>query len=359
MSNEFADFLWQFRRPLGRLGGVFASAAGEFSEDRQLVERVVGAYRTAIRTDVGTTNNIWLEHFAGINAETHRVLASGDIDRATEILRNPEASDLFFGFDGPTSIDRKNAEQEYTRTMLQWYAYDALTSLAEALGAVNVENPEATRTTTPISADALLDAIDGALGVRVAFPNPFQGEMGIQTTRGIVSHRAAMALYQAWRIFDLVGKNPDARIVEIGAGLGRNAYFAHQLGSRNYTIVDLPTTNIAQGYFLGRTLGADAVRLHGEERAAYATVMPSEPFFNGAGRYDLVANIDSMTEFSEGTAMAYVEQIAARSSAFLSINHEANHFRIRDVLARVRPGLKTTRTPSWIRQGYVEEVAVF
>lgn len=359
MNNEVHGFFWQFRRPLSRLGGTFGTSDGESDDDLDLIRRVTATYRRAVGTEVGSTANIWLQHFAGHNAETHRALAEGPIEQVCAILRDPAASDLFWGFDGPTAIDLQSAQEPFSRAMTERYVYDALTSLAESLGAVRVENPEALRDGVPVEADGLLDAIDDALAVKIQFPNPFRGEVGLRTSRGIVSHRAAMALYQAWRIFDLVERNPDARILEIGAGLGRNANFAHQIGARNYTIVDLPTTNVAQGYFLGRTLGADAVKLYGEDREAYASIMPSEHFLAGTERYDLVANIDSMTEFSEDTARAYLTQVAARSTAFLSINHEANHFRIRDVLASVRPGIRTTRTPSWIRQGYVEEFAVF
>jgi hypothetical protein len=36
------------------------------------------------------------------------------------------------------------------------------------------------------------------------------------------------------------------RCLEIGAGVGRTAYYAHWLGMQDYTIVDLPTALIGQ-----------------------------------------------------------------------------------------------------------------
>ena len=110
--------------------------------------------------------------------------------------------------------------------------------------------------------DRILDEIEGTLAAPIRFPNPYPGELGLLTVnRGIASFRAIQALYQAWRLGQLSHGQDDFRVLEIGAGLGRTAYFARALGISDYTIVDIPLTNAAQGYFLGRTLGAGNVVL--------------------------------------------------------------------------------------------------
>jgi hypothetical protein len=53
---------------------------------------------------------------------------------------------------------------------------------------------------------------------------------------------AIQAIYQAYRLVEVAGR--DARVVEIGDGMGRTALYAHTLGIRNYTIFDLPLTNV-------------------------------------------------------------------------------------------------------------------
>jgi hypothetical protein len=120
--------------------------------------------------------------------------------------------------------------------MRQW-DYDCLARLAEAVGTVRLEHPEAPHTGKIHDVEELLIGLDSVWNFRVQFPNLFSGEIGLHTERGVASFRAIQALYQAWRIFQMVGKRPSAKVLEIGAGLGRTAYFARQFGVENYTIM--------------------------------------------------------------------------------------------------------------------------
>jgi hypothetical protein len=150
--------------------------------------------------------------------------------------------------------------------------------------------------------------------------------------------------------------NRDARIVEVGAGLGRTAFYAATFGLHNYTIVDLPLSSVAQGYFLGRTLGPDAVCLYKERRSGIA-ILPPSAFLNSDDRYDLALNADSLTELDLDTASAYCETFRDRTDVLLSINTEANPFTVHKVYAAIaRPAV--SRAPYWMREGYVEEIFV-
>jgi hypothetical protein len=81
-------------------------------------------------------------------------------------------------------------------------------------------------------------------------------------------------------------------VLEIGAGLGRNAYFPGKFGVKNYTIVDIPSTQLAQGYYLGRVLGTDAVGLPGDPNKKMN--LRSAKWLHEAGRkFHLVFNADS------------------------------------------------------------------
>jgi hypothetical protein len=57
--------------------------------------------------------------------------------------------------------------------------------------------------------------------------------------------------------------------------LGRTAFYAKQFRLRNYTIVDLPMTSVAQANFLGGALGADDVCLFGEDRHGIRIIPPA------------------------------------------------------------------------------------
>ncbi len=124
---------------------------------------------------------------------------------------------------------------------------------------------------------------------------------------------------------------------------------------RDYTLIDLPITGVAQAYFLGRSLGHDAICLFGEQRPGIR-VLPPCAFLDAGDRYELVVNVDSLTEMARETALAYVTAIRQRADAFLSINHEVNEFTAREICAEVGGMPACSRTPYWLRRGYVEEL---
>jgi hypothetical protein len=215
--------------------------------------------------------------------------------------------------------------------------------LSESQGR-RVRNPESGLSLAPSPVSELLASYE--------FPNPFPGEVGVTTARGIASFRALQAIYQAHRIISLGG--PNGRVLEIGAGLGRTAFYAWSFGIRDYSIVDLPMSGVAQGYFLGRTLGPDAVCLFGENRPG-VRILPPSAFLEATDRYDIVANVDSLTEIGVEFVRAYCSAIRKRAGVFLSINHETNPFTVREVCGELGM-LPSSRAPYWMRSGYVEEI---
>ncbi|MEL2319325.1 hypothetical protein AAER40_27275, partial [Klebsiella pneumoniae] len=167
------------------------------------------------------------------------------------LLRNPAASMLFYGFDSIQAQDAPKNEEAFWVAWNHRLTYDSLLQLARAVGVRRVENPE-----TNIDFDDapevedLLTQLDSALGFKIDFPNLFAGEVGLQTSRGVCNYRASQSLYQAWRIVSLVGGKTPPRVMEIGAGLGRTAYYATRMGIADYTIIDIPLTGVSRGSYL-------------------------------------------------------------------------------------------------------------
>jgi hypothetical protein len=321
----------------------------EHGDDRELVRRIVRAYAAATERFAGHGASMW----ADINAtaaDLHRVLLGGDLEQSARLLRHPHLSNLFHGFDNPVG-------NEIAADMKQ-RIYLALRRLAEATGAVRLSNPE-TRIGTALSIDGYLDALDVRLGRRLVFPNLFEAEQGVRSARGIIGFRPLQALYQAWR---LTRFGDGLRVLEIGAGLGRTAYYADLLGIADYTIVDIPLSNVAQADFLGRALGPDRVTLVGEEpESGGRRIRIWGPDFLATTdeRFDVVLNVDSLTELDRDVARRYVDFAARRARVFVSINPEYHPQRVCDLLdAQARPHL-TLRLPYWMREGYVEEIALF
>src|SRR5882757_7813069 len=82
------------RRPnsLDARGGF---TAGESSDDRQLIDRLIESYSLRSERPTGQWSDIFLDRHADISA----AFAGRDRPRIEEILRNPASSDIFFGFD--------------------------------------------------------------------------------------------------------------------------------------------------------------------------------------------------------------------------------------------------------------------
>jgi hypothetical protein len=211
-----------------------------------------------------------------------------------------------------------------------------------------------------IDIDASLKKLDSALRQTILFPNPFRGEFGLETSRGVASYRAVQALYQAWRLSEIIRPRGRATVLEIGPGLGRTAYYAFKMGIGDYTTVDLPLGVVAQACFLGGTLGPDYVWMIGDNpnlADGRIRLLPSSKLDEIQQKFDIVLNVDSMTEMSSDVAAKYVTWIAKSADIFLSINHEANAFTVAELAsAHLFPGAKTARSPYWMRQGYVEEI---
>lgn len=241
-----------YHRPVEQTSGVPSVALSDKADDLTLIARIIAAYRTASVTDVGKANSFWLTYFADLKRADHEIIHSGNVDAVAALLRNPSQTKLFVGFDELHDHNGlSNHGISHVISSAGWL-YDALLRFAEAIGARRLYYPEElTHDEPPPEIDELLRDLDRATGFRVMFPNPFPDEVGLATSRGVLSFRAIQSLHQAYRIAELVRKNPGARILEIGGGLGRTAYYAWQFGIRDYTIIDLPLTNVAQGYFLG------------------------------------------------------------------------------------------------------------
>jgi len=350
-------FRYRFHRRSDVLAATRAWASGTSADDSELIDRVVAAYKRSAERFSVEGKSEWTHYFNELHKDIHTVIKENRRSEIEEILRNPASSDLLFGFENISRylLRGKRLEDRYAPEL----TLDALTCLAEAVGVRNLENfDDYSRKRPPrIRADDLIDLLERAFGFEILVPNPFPKEYGVLTKRGIMSYRVPQALYQAWRISKLLSGVSNPRVLEIGAGLGRTALYSRQFGIKDYTIIDLPMTTLAQGYFLGRVLGDDSVSLFGETHTnskERIKILPPECFLKASDRYDLIVNVDSMTEMDVNAARSYWSQIQCRAGVFLSINHESNDFTVRQLIPPDN-GWLYTRVPYWMRRGYVEE----
>jgi hypothetical protein len=331
-------------------------------EDANLVKRIISAYQLAEKNNLG--DSMWQMFYDQKFYKIHDIFQSGNFTEATNILRTPGQSELFYGLENLCS---SLLPQKFTQDLLDQAATDCLDCLVrfgEAIGAIKLENQEQHSKDfyRHWYANDILDKIETKLGISINFPNPYPDEIGIYTDHGIASYRAIQSLYQAYLIKELLKGIPHPRVLEIGAGLGRTAYYCKQFGIEDYTIIDIPTTILASSYFLGRTLGEDQVVLLGESldnSENKIKILTPDNFLNDSSNYDLIINIDSITEFDPLTIKKYLNKIQQISPMFLSINHEWNKYSVYEILSVSQNVKKLQRHPYWIRLGYVEELYIF
>jgi len=184
----------------------------------------------------------------------------------------------------------------------------------------------------------------------------YNSDMGIFTSRGIIKIRSAHSLHFMSRIKETLKDNiKNSTILEIGAGMGRNAYYAKKLGVKKYIIIDLPSTCIMSSYYLGKTLGEENITLYGETTNNYVHILPPNNYINNIN-VDLIVQFDGFTEMGLFNSEKYINNFNKISPLFLSINHEANTYTFNDLYKKNKNIMCIYRFPSWYRDGYVEEL---
>jgi hypothetical protein len=148
-------------------------------------------------------------------------------------------------------------------------------------------------------------------------------------------------------------------VLEIGAGMGRTAFFAYSNGMR-YAIVDLPLVLIGQALFLAATLGEASFNFQNEPLSQERTISLLSPnqFAQRSDKYDLIINVDSLTEMGEKTALSYIASISEKAKLFLSINHDVNDFSVNELVKRGHKLKLIYRSQYWLRVGYCEELYI-
>jgi 2-polyprenyl-3-methyl-5-hydroxy-6-metoxy-1,4-benzoquinol methylase len=188
-----------------------------------------------------------------------------------------------------------------------------------------------------IDPDDYMDMMERQFDCDLKAPE-FQGDhFGIQTKRhGLYSDRDIMAMDVAIKIKERYWNRKNVRIADLGGGVGYLAYWLTKLGFDDITYVDLPTVTTSAMYFLG-TNGIDNVKF----------ITPEE----FEGDFDVVINVDGMTQYSKESAQKYMRKIEENAKHFMSVNREFDDFRVSEICDMRR----ISRSPSWVRRGYVEE----
>jgi hypothetical protein len=353
--------------------GVIVADKTPTPVDVEIANRLLAAYRAAAAAAGAQSargNDLWTM-IAGQQSRFASILENGDPAELAAYLCNVSRHDASIGITQGEGEYRRIARDPNYRDFLALMAKDKLVSLAEAVGASPVENPEQGPYGVSIytDLDELVGRISDRVGLDIAPPDIDGGLFKLQTDHGLFGERDANAIFTAWSLRNILRGAPDARICEIGGGSGRVAYWSRRLGRGPYTIVDLPHVNVVQGYYLLKSLPNDAVVLYGEQQPgndAAFTVWPNHALSElPRTEFDLVLNQDSMPEMSQETVQSYLRWISdVCRGTFVSINHESKpeygaglaHVSVPETIHEIGGFDLRDRYPYWLRKGYVVEV---
>lgn len=353
---------------------AFGKAAAIWSPRKvEICKRLIRAYQAGAAqgdeslkaiTDADLWTGITSRHFAELLA----FVEAGDAVSMSHYLDTFGSDYVWFG-DVTTGLDGYN-HWDLSESAIAYTYFDKLLSLAEAFGVMPVENPEQGPggnwgRNALLDPAAVFNAVSRHVGIDVLPPVGTIPVAGIKVPGGLLHYRHINSLYVAQRIRNLTQAG-DA-VCEYGGGLGLVAFYLYRMGRRDTTIFDIPTTNLLSGYFLLNALGEDAVTLEGEaEREGTICIRANWNCCHiPDDRFRLAVNVDSFPEINRRIFDAYVVEIQRTTTEyFLSINHEvehaitggARHLNVGKLLAGEPDWQRLSRSPYWLRRGYVEEL---
>jgi len=358
------QWLFELGAPIPHRPITFTAPRPPHPSDLELCGRIIDAYRVS-REGFGELSSIWSAKVQRHYVSLDRALSSGDARAVDEQLRWMYRRPFLNGISTPVDYEDPGAPRFWSLL-----TYDALVSLAEAVGAIRAEVPEQGPVGRAFAEgiDDLPARVEAKLGISLDFPR-VGAAYGILVGDRLILRETGRHLHAAVRLREVAETElPQAgegvRVVEIGAGFGGVAmWYLRLLGDRagNYTLVDLPLMNAFQAYFLGAVYGAEALALNGEPHAgARIRVVPPQALAAGDVAADLVFNQDSLPEMTEPVARGYLSWIAERvDGAFVSVNQEAGtvgQIVVGELAGEIAGLQRVARYPSWTRRGYVEEI---
>jgi hypothetical protein len=321
-----------------------------------LISRLEDAYEYLMKNSEEDDSALWLM-ITNKNSDIHDALLKKD-GSSLKLFSNPSSTNLYYGVDNLAADIMARIPDESTEGYEQ--IRNLLASLGEALGLINIHNPEqiGTRGGGTPELKYILNCL-AHNDENFTFPNPFDGEFGIVTEHGLISYRAVQAYYQSQLLMRICDPTKAGSVLEIGAGMGRTAYFAH-LNGMSYSIVDLPLGLMGQALFLAATLGEESFRFQNEENSHGHRINLIGPnqFAELSDKYHVIINVDSLTEMGETTANEYISLISEKAELFLSINHDVNDFSVNELVKRSHKLKLIYRSQYWLRVGYCEELYI-
>jgi len=307
-----------------------------------MIQRLIKFYRNNSQQQLDIMTPLW-RHITTVNQlPLFEALNSGTEADVSHHLSNIAKGGYLYGVNDHHPLEDQSTIERISR-------------LGAIFGLVPVLNPEQP---DEVDRTVSIPMLESFLGFTIG-----TGEVpGVFESVGIY-HRMLFYASALVSFRNFLGKIP-ARVLEIGGGFGALPILLSRCPeAKSYTVIDLPVMAVMSAHVIGSLLGADKVKLAGEDGCAFANYYTS---FAYAGvresAYDLIVNTDSLPEMTATAQDEYLSLIAdtlAPGGIFLSINHESSNGGQSSVLSAVRRNGSlrlVSRHAFEMRTGYVEEI---
>jgi hypothetical protein len=246
-----------------------------------------------------------------------------------------------------------------------------LEAILEAQGYKSILNPEQGRWEgiSERELESGLNNLENDLGFSLSLPNIFAGLFEISLGANRFNQVDLMSLSSALTVRKVMSADSLRRIVEIGGGSGRFAYYCLKLGLGPINIIDLPHVLILQYWYLSKALPASKIRFMHSSDSSNADILlvPNSQMRSiDSKQIELVFNQDSFAEMPLDVVNQYLDWIAFnKSSLIFSINHESKPYlshgseqqiNVFEVLSLDSRFKLISRELDWVRRGYVKSI---
>ncbi len=368
ITRAFNKFLWSFawqdytrhtsHQKLGKswpTTEVVYQGPQRSKEDAQIAKRIITALKLALKDNKKQwTGDLWDRIQDERHTDFFRVWE--DPEKMAEYMNHMNERGITHGMGGG-STGSTPFKDKRVRNSWGVMMKDILVSFAEATGAL----PNKIEENLYMDEVTILGEIEDTIGIRVTSPQIDGAQYKYKVGAWLFDMKELWSAYTAWRIFTLVGRK--ASIAEIGGGIGKAAYYSSRFGFQNYSIFDLPMSNVIQAWYLIKS--GEAVTLYGEEEIPGTIRIMPYWMFTPEQKYDITVNVDSFAEMDQSVVEGYLQTIKSNTSKYLlSINQEEEtpygdghkHTVVPWVVKMVGGLSLVHRFPFWLSRRYVEEL---
>lgn len=298
-------------------------------------------------------------------------LRDNDSEKLALYLCNMASNNVTHGLSQGTQMTTMLRQRTQTRKRVASLYFDRVLCLAEMMGCLPAEGPEQSQFGQNIShsINEVVNLIESQIRVSILLPQIEGGLFGIKVKDGVLAQRDLFALEAALELRSIAYVTGSSTFGEIGAGIGKAAFWSWKLGLKNYSIFDLPYVAVISAFYLIKALPPNSVLLYGEVGIDAERKIKIQPYwcFKGHERehVDVVLNQDSFPEMNDAIVLDYFRAMMdAGVKYLLSINQEGMEklmsFERRQgrvcIWAEQLQGFRRIyRTKVWTRPGYVEE----